>query len=205
MYLYYIFRRKGKMKWKNIIVTAGLTGLLLTGCGSYQEEELESSTAGTQQQGDTEEIAANTPFGRYPETIEYTLGKMVSSDGDGLPNGDTYEDNPYTRYLKEKINVQNRDVIEGRADGYDEVTAMTILEGNLPDVMVIDNYQYLKIMVEKGLIEDLTPYYEKCASDRMKEIYNSYGASIFQNVMFDGKMMALPETNIYSQSDLLWV
>ena len=64
------------MKWKNIIVTAGLTGLLLTGCGSYQEEELESSTAGTQQQGDTEEIAANTPFGRYPETIEYTLGKM---------------------------------------------------------------------------------------------------------------------------------
>ena len=60
-------------------------------------------------------------------------------------------------------------------------------------------------MVEKGLIEDLTPYYEKCASDRMKEIYNSYGASIFQNVMFDGKMMALPETNIYSQSDLLWV
>ncbi len=205
MYLYYIFRRKGKMKWKNIIVTAGLTGLLLTGCGSYQEEELESSTAGTQQQGDTEEIAANTPFGRYPETIEYTLGKMVSSDGDGLPNGDTYEDNPYTRYLKEKINVQNRDVIEGRADGYDQVTAMTILEGNLPDVMVIDNYQYLKIMVEKGLIEDLTPYYEKCASDRMKEIYNSYGASIFQNVMFDGKMMALPETNIYSQSDLLWV
>ena len=41
-------------------------------------------------------------------------------------NGDTYEDNPYTRYLKEKINVQNRDVIEGRADGYDQVTAMTI-------------------------------------------------------------------------------
>ena len=47
------------MKWKNIIVTAGLTGLLLTGCGSYQEEEPESSVAETEQQEDTEEIAAN--------------------------------------------------------------------------------------------------------------------------------------------------
>ena len=186
------------------MITAGMTACMFAGCGINPIKKTETGSK-MEETGDANAIAENTPFGRYPETIEYTLGKMTSRDSDKLPDGDTYEDNAYTRYLKEKINVQNRDVIEGKVNGYDEVTAMTILQGNLPDVMVIDNDRYLKIMVEKDLIEDLTPYYEKCASDRMKEIYNSYGDSIFQNVMFDGKMMALPETNIYSQSDLLWI
>ncbi len=194
--------RRGK--WERIVIAAGITIAMLVGCGSNPDDKTKGEN-GTSQTGDASVIAANTPFGRYPETIEYTLGKMTSRDSENMPEGDTYENNAYTRYLKKKINVQNRDVIEGKVNGYDEVTAMTILQGNLPDVMVIDNYRYLKIMVEKDLIEDLTPYYEICASDRMKEIYNSYGDSIFQNVMFDGKMMALPETNIYSQSDLLWV
>lgn len=193
-------------RWYIAILTAGLAAFVLTGCRSYNNDDNKKTRSiSIEETEDPAVLAANTPFVPYPETIEYTLGKMTSRNSENMLEGDTYENNAYTRYLKKKINVQNRDVIEGRANGYDEVTAMTILQGNLPDVMVIDNWRYLEIMVKKGLIEDLTPYYEKCASDRMKDIYSSYGDAIFQNVMFDGKMMALPETNIYSQSDLFWV
>ena len=51
------------------------------------------------------EEACSTPFGRYPETITYTLGKMTGVNNSNMPAGDTYENNAYTRYLKEKLNV----------------------------------------------------------------------------------------------------
>ena len=47
------------------------------------------------------EEAASTPYGKYPELVTYTLGKMIGDNNSNMPEGDTYEDNVYTRYLKE--------------------------------------------------------------------------------------------------------
>ncbi|ETJ29241.1 Bacterial extracellular solute-binding protein, partial [human gut metagenome] len=80
-----------------------------------------------------------------------------------------------TRYLKEKINVQNKDSFEAQGINYNNMVAMAISEENIPDIMFVDNYDYLKLLVEKDMIEDLTDVYEKCASDRIKDIYKSYG------------------------------
>ena len=46
------------------------------------------------------EEAAHTPLGKYPETVEYTLGKIAGANNANMPVGDTYEDNAYTRYLR---------------------------------------------------------------------------------------------------------
>ena len=40
---------------------------------------------------DTWEMAETTPYGRYPETVTYTLGKQVSASS-GMKDGDSYED-----------------------------------------------------------------------------------------------------------------
>ena len=61
---------------------------------------------------EAENNASNTPFGAYPDTIYYTLGKMTSDNNSNMPKGDTYEDNVYTRYIKDTINVQNVDAFE---------------------------------------------------------------------------------------------
>ena len=151
------------------------------------------------------EEACTTPFGKYPETITYTLGKISGVNNSNMPEGDTYENNAFTRYLKEKINVQNEDVFEEPDINYNNMVAMAISENNLPDIMFIDDYDYLKLLVEKDMIEDLTHVYEKCASDRIKDIYNSYGHDIFESATFDGKLMALPETNIDGGPNMLWL
>ena len=151
------------------------------------------------------EEACTTPFGRYPETITYTLGKISGANNSNMPQGDTYEDNAFTRYLKEKINVQNKDIFEEPDINYSNMVAMAISEENIPDIMSIDNYDYLKLLVDKDMIEDLTEVYENCASDRIKDIYNSYGEGIFESATFDGKLMALPETNIDSGPNMLWL
>lgn len=148
--------------------------------------------------------AETTPFGRYPEEVVYTLGKMTGTNNSNMPKGDTYEDNAYTRYLKEKLNIQNKDVFEEDTD-YDNMVSMAITAEDLPDVMVVSDVEQLQMLVEKDLIEDLTDVYEKCASDTIKDIYASYGQEILENVTINGKLMAVPETNIENGPSLIWL
>ena len=92
--------------------------------------------------------AETTPFGRYPEEVVYTLGKMTGTNNSNMPKGDTYEDNAYTRYLKEKLNIQNKDVFEEDTD-YDNMVSMAITAEDLPDVMVVRDVEQLQMLVEK--------------------------------------------------------
>lgn len=151
------------------------------------------------------EVARTTPFGKYPEEVTYTLGKMTSTNNSNLPSGDTYEDNVYTRYLKEMLNIQNIDVFEEDSVTYYDIVDMAIAEKNLPDVMLVQGLDNLQTLVENDMIEDLTKAYENCASERIKNVYASYDESVLGNVTFDGKLMALPETNISDGPQLLWL
>lgn len=190
---------------KNILkrmMALSLAGcLVLTGCNKQQTEK--TDTAEHTQEWKT---AETTPFGRYPEEVIYTLGKMTGMNNSNLPKGDTYEDNGYTRYLKKQLNIQNKDVFEaGENDNYQETVSMTIASRELPDVMVVNDMDMLQLLVDNGLIEDLTQVYEDCTSSRIKDIYNSYGSEILDNVTFNGKLMALPETNIDDGPSLCWL
>lgn len=120
--------------------------------------------------------ARTTSFGAYPETINYTLGKMTSTNMSNMPEGDTYEDNAYTRYIKSVINVQNQDVFEEIDKQYDTNVSMAIAMGNLPDIMLVSDYDELTALVENDMIEDLTDSYKNCITDRIKDMYASYGS-----------------------------
>lgn len=183
-------------KWM-IMLIIGIGLVTFIGCNvctssfnaNFEEEEREAKT---------------TPFGKYPEEVIYTLGKMTGINNSNMPKGDTYENNAYTRYLKEKLNIQNKDVFEEDTD-YDNMVSMAITAEDLPDVMVVSDSEQLQMLVEKDLIEDLTDAYENCASDTIKNIYASYGEEIFENVTIDGKLIALPETNIENGPSLIWL
>lgn len=63
----------------------------------------------------------------------------------------------------------------------------------------------MNAMQKNDQLADLTEVYANCASDRIKDIYASYGEEILQGCTFDGKLMAFPETNISDGPNLLWV
>ena len=151
------------------------------------------------------ELAKTTPLGKYPETISYTLGKQISSNNSNMPEGDTYENNAYTRYLLEKLNIKNVNAFEAMDEEYDTEVSMAIAMEDIPDIMVVNNYEDLVNLVEKGLVADLTESYENCASDTIKDIYDSYGSELLDGVTFNGKIMAIPETNIAEGPNLVWL
>ena len=95
------------------------------------------------------EEAISTPFGKYPELITYTLGKITADNNSNMPEGDTYEDNNYTRYIKELLNVQNENIMEAPDRGqYESMEMMAVLEGDIPDIMVVTSLDILDILVE---------------------------------------------------------
>ncbi len=153
---------------------------------------------------DTWEMAETTPYGRYPETVTYTLGKQVSASS-GMKDGDSYEDNVYTRYLQELLNIKTELILKGDETNYSALEALAVSGGELPDVMMINDAELLSTMVAYDMVEDLTPYYETCFSNKIREIYDSYGDDRFAAVTFDGKIYGIPETDIYSSANFIWL
>ena len=180
-----------------------VAGVLLTGCRQMDTKQNTKETM----QANSEEMreAETTPYGKYPELVTYTLGKMSGENNSNMPDGDTYEDNAYTRYLRDMLNVQNEDVFEASDNEYDDIVSMAIETNDIPDIMVVSTIEDVLRLADLDMIEDLSTVYENCASDRIKDIYESYGDDFFNNITRNGKMLAIPETNIEDGPLLLWI
>lgn len=179
---------------------------LLAGCsfgtGGMKKTDGDVSSVKDRENWD---IAETSPLGKYPELVTYTLGQMKGTNNSNLPEGQTYEDNAYTRYLKKTLNVQNKNNFMESEERYDEALNILVKDRNLPDIFLVSDRETLEELVENDLIEDLTEVYKSCASDKIQEMYESYGKELLASGTFDGKLFALPETAIDDGSQLLWL
>ena len=192
------------MKKSTRIITSVIMFLMIfiqAGCGSKSTTSEPSDTDFAEQMQE----ASTTPYGKYPELVTYTLGKLTGSNNSNMPESDTYEDNAYTRFLRDFLNIQNKDVFEEADEQYDSSVTMAIQSGNMPDIMIVSDIDDVNMLVEYDMIEDLTQAYDNCMSERIKEIYAGYGDSIKDLITFDGKILAIPETNIDDGPNLIWL
>ena len=176
--------------------------LSFSGCKETEKQPEEKDVKAEEKEW---EEAENTPYGKYPELVTYTLGQMSGANNSNLPEGNTYEDNAYTRYLRKMLNIQNESVYMEREERYDEYVNILVKDHTLPDVLVVSDRETLHELVENDLVENLTDVYESCASPRIKEMYDSYGGELLEGGMFDGRLMAIPETVIDHGPCLLWL
>lgn len=76
-------------------------------------------------------------------------------------------------------------------------------------MMLVDSYNDLKEMVNNDQVMDLTEVYNQYASDKIKEIYNSfkdvYQGGAFGKCTFDGKIMAMPDVGGDAGSNVAWI
>lgn len=180
---------------KKVIIlfsTIALGSVFLAGCGSNGNEE-----AG----GSEQNAAEYKPYGKYEEPISFTIGRS-QRDLAYMSEGDTIEDNPASRFLKEETNI-DVEVAWETADLAQKM-ALSISTGDLPDVMVVGETQY-KELKDNGLIADLSEVYEKAASDNVKERIDSYGDDILKHVSEDGKLYAIPTPYYYYEQTLTWL
>jgi len=175
----------------------------LTACGT-QPPESASETGETAQQ--TENAAPADPFGKYEEPVTIRVGQAIDPTDTSLPQGDTAENNQYTRHIKEHLNIDT-EIIWQTASGkdYDQKVNLAIASNDLPDLVVVNDAQ-LRQMVKAGQVQDLTQVYEQYASPAIKGIIEKTEGRAMEAVTFDGKMMALP--NVTARGDAvhtMWI
>ncbi len=194
--------------FKRIAITLSAVMILsLTGCSGNSGNKNTDSNASEDSGKTATTEAAQTedgPFSAYPEEITYTLGRQTIQNPK-LPDGDTYENNAYTRFVKEKLNAVAVDAFEANGDDYDRQVSLAIASEDLPDIMKIGSKDVLDELVENDMVEDLTDVYNNYASDYLKEVYDSYDGRCLSTATYDGKIMALPGTNVDSAPNEVWV
>ena len=199
-----------KRKFVIMLLTLTMTSTYLVGCGKggVNEEEVKANIEAKMEDPAWKE-AMTTPYGAYPELVTYTLGR-TAHNYDALKGteyeGDNDSNNAWTRYINKKINAQNENIFEANTgEDYAQKVSMAIVSNEIPDIMAVSDYETLKQLYENDLIADLTESYENCASDVIKDIYNSYNGRVFDKATFDGKLMAAPSTQYSHGPGILWL
>lgn len=186
--------KKRILRGAALLGSAVLAASALAGCG----------TGGRVMEQSTVDLENADPFGAYEEEVVYTMGRETQQNSK-MPDGDTYEDNAYTRYVKDRLNAVCIDDFEATGEAFERQVSLSLAAGDLPDFMKIGNKDLLDELVENDLVADLTDIYEAYASDYLKEVYDSYGGRCLDTATYDGRLMALPATNLDSAPNILWV
>ncbi|MBB6730804.1 extracellular solute-binding protein [Cohnella sp. CBP 2801] len=146
------------------------------------------------------------PLGKYDPPIELTTVRM--DDGvTNFYNGDSWDSNIwYQSYTDDLgINLKNKWVAPLAGNQYQEKLNVSIASGDLPDLYQVDGSQ-LQQLAEDGLIADLTDIYKQYASPKLKEMLNLDEGIGMSSAAIDGKLMALPILNSYSDyAGFVWI
>ena len=182
------------MKQKQIIALVSATALAATalaGCGKTSEENTQT-TAVSEAEGTAKE---DLPLSKYAETVTIHLGGSLNPNAK-LPDGMSYEDNSYTRLLKEDLNIEVvYDWIASSSD-FGEKMNLCIGSGTIPELMNVNATQY-RALLKYDMIQPLDQYFDDYASDALKGYVESGGEELKKCISNDkGEMMAIPAPNI---------
>ncbi|MGP4038489.1 extracellular solute-binding protein [Gracilibacillus sp. D59] len=167
--------------------------LVLVAC-SDDDAGSESNDGNDPENSETETSSEPAdPFGAYEETLTIAIGQEVDPSDTSLQDGDTPLDNQYTRHVKENLNIEVEHAFTASPSNYDQKVSLAIASNDLPDAMVVGPVE-LRQLVEADQIADLTEVYENYASPAIKEIIDSSNGVALENATFDGKIMAIPNS-----------
>ena len=178
------------MKQKRIIALVSATALVATalaGCGKTSEENTQKTAVGEAEGTAKEDL----PFSKYAETVTVHLGGSMNPNAK-IPDGMSYEDNSYTRFLKDDLNIKVvYDWVASSSD-YDEKMNLCIGSGTIPEMMNVNATQY-RALLKYDMIQPLDQYFEDYASDKLKGFVKSGGEELKKCITNDkGEMMAIP-------------
>ena len=164
------------MKKKQLIAFASAMALAVTslaGCG--KSEESTQKEAVSEAEGTAKE---DLPLSKYPETVTVHLGGSLNPNAK-LPDGMTYDDNPYIDFLKEDLNIEVvYDWVASSTD-FEEKMNLCIGSNTVPELMNVNATQY-RALLKYDMIQPLDKYFDDYASDALKSYVESGGEMYHQ-------------------------
>ncbi|OPJ60412.1 extracellular solute-binding protein [Clostridium oryzae] len=178
-----------------LVLSAALS---LTACSSGSSKNSKTSST---------KISGDLPFGKFSKPVKVHVGLSVDPSDKTLPKGDTAGKNQYTRYLKDKYNINVVvDWTAATGNDFNQKVSLSIASGNLPDGMVVSDRTYMTKAASSGLLYDITDLFKKYSSEQVKEIMDSTKGRAMDNASYNGKMYSLP--NVTADADgahVMWI
>lgn len=186
------------MKVKKILLTCFLIASMIVSMGGCTPSKNSATATATDN--------AMTPYGKYKQKVTLSIAKRSSSAPNFLA-GDTTVNNPMTRYITDKINVDFTEAWEVESTEYANKLALMIASNNLPDVFTLTSNDYLlyKQLVDNNLLADLNPGYKTCANDYIKKCFTSFKDANLKPFEQDGKLNAFAGGRYGYEHNLLWL
>ncbi len=133
------------------------------------------------------------------KTVNFTYGVAKYGAGDDMNN------NPWTRYLKDKLGIKLTTLWEVPSAELEQKTNLMIASGDIPDFFLANTKQFAQL-VKAGMVEDLTKVYEQYAPDLVKQVIKDAGSEPLEAATVNGKLMGIPFTGVAKESvPVLWI
>lgn len=201
-------------KYFKLISVICIAMILLSACSGGKATDNSSASTTSDTKSDTKtdsktdakvENVPDGPLGKYAETITLSIGMEVNAT-ETFAEGDTFDSNIYTRFIKENINIDVVAAWQAQAGkDYDQKVNLSIASNDLPDAMRVTETAF-RAMAKANMLEDLKPYYDKYASDNMKLAFDKTNGLAMENVSYDGKMLAFPNIPVPDDSyTVVWI
>jgi putative aldouronate transport system substrate-binding protein len=166
---------KGKWLLKSGVILTLAAGLV-TGCGGGGKGGAASSTGSSTS-------PASTDAGK-PVPIEFTL------TGTGYPaSGEDYLKQAIDKKLNTDLKINPIQAFED----YKNQIRVRLAAGNRPDLFQVDQV-LLKDLSDKGMLLDLTPYWDKQLKPAKDFIVSNFGANMLKKGDINGKSYAIPRS-----------
>ncbi|MDR2176529.1 MAG: extracellular solute-binding protein [Treponema sp.] len=136
-------------------------------------------------------------FSKFTKPVDVHIGMSVSPIDTTLPPGDSAQNNQYTRYLRDKYNI-NVIVDWTAADGNDfnQKVSLCIASDTLPDGLNVKSHTYMLKAAKSDMLYDITDLFGRYASSQVKGIIESTKGRAMEMVSYNGRMIALPNITV---------
>lgn len=188
--------------------------LSLTACGGGDGSGGSSSGGASSQVESSDGGASETsgagaedgPLTPYEEPVTISVG-MRSAAVQQFKEGDTFEDNIWTRKIKDELNIDVEIAFTAdiSTDAYNNKLNTLLASGNLPDVFYHGDHTFFRQAYDGGYLMDITDVYNQYATEAVKA-YDTQFPDCFEGVSFDGRLYGYPYMqDNFHQGFNLWI
>ncbi|MCD9021722.1 extracellular solute-binding protein [Cohnella silvisoli] len=185
--------------------------LVATACNSSKNTQNEatsgsvSSSASTSSSPEKSEDSEKSPMAKYDPPITLTSVRADLGTNYKYDEGETIDNNVWTKTYEEDLGIKIKYNWVVPGDQYAQKFGVAIASNDLPDVFDVD-MKNLKLLIDNDVIADLTSVYDQYATPLTKSVIEGDGGLMLGTARFDGKLMAIPETqSMLDNIEMIWI
>lgn len=178
--------------------------LMISACSGGGTKGETSSSNSSANEAAPAVVTEDGPLTKYEPAIEIR-STMAETGKETLAEGDTYTNNIWLRGYENELGIKVKYDWIVPGENYNDKMNITLASGDLPDLLKVSMVQFEQLL-DADMLEDLTPYFDKYASDLVKANYSEENGAGLKPVTKDGKLYALTDFfGSLDSSDMVWI